>query len=49
VRDLIAINDGESVALLDAWFEESYQEQLILEELAVFPEIQFNYVKKFLA
>jgi len=49
VRDLISISDGESVALLDAWFEESYQEQLILEELAVFPEIQFNYLKKFLA
>lgn len=39
VRELIAINDSECVALLDKWFEDSYQEQLILEELADFPEI----------
>ena len=24
VRELITLSDGESVALLDAWFEESY-------------------------
>jgi ABC-type amino acid transport substrate-binding protein len=26
IRELIAINDGECVALLDKWFEDSYQE-----------------------
>lgn len=49
VRELIAINDSECVALLDKWFEDSYQEQLILEELADYPEIQYNYLKRFLA
>ncbi len=26
VRELIAINDSECVALLDKWFEDTYQE-----------------------
>ena len=26
VKELIAINDAECVALLDRWFEDSYQE-----------------------
>ena len=33
---------------MDRWFEDSYQEQLILEELADYPEIQFNYVRRFI-
>ncbi len=34
--------------LLDRWFEDSYQEQLIVDELAEYPEVQFNFLKKFL-
>lgn len=49
IRELIAINDAECVAIMDKWFEDSYQEQLILEELADYPEIQYNYLKRFLA
>jgi hypothetical protein len=48
IRELISINVGECVQLLDKWFEDTYQEQLILDELADYPEVQFNYLKKFL-
>jgi hypothetical protein len=49
IREIIAINVEETVKLLDRWFEDAYQEQLIIDELADYPEVQFNYLKKFLS
>jgi len=48
IKELIQINVGECISLLDKWFEDSYQEQLILDELADYPDVQYNYIKKFI-
>jgi hypothetical protein len=34
---------------VNKWFEDSFQDTLILDELKDYPEIQFNYLKNFLA
>jgi hypothetical protein len=34
MRDLISISVNDTITVIDRWFDDYYQEQLILEELA---------------
>jgi len=46
VKELMIIDIDSCVRMIDQWFENSYQEQLILVELSAYPEVQFNYIRK---
>lgn len=48
MQDLILINSNEAIRILEKWFEDSYQETLILTELAAHPDVQYDFLKKFL-
>ena len=49
IRELVKIDVGESVALIDRWYMEEDQEHIILHELSQQPQIQFNYLRNFLS
>lgn len=48
MRDLISIDVNKSIDIVKRWFEDSYQDTLILDELGKHPDIQFEYLKNFI-
>ena len=48
MKELIELTVEKTIELIEKWYEDSYSEQLILEELSEFPEIQFNFLMKYL-
>ena len=48
MKELIELKVEKTIELIEKWYEDSYSEQLILEELSEFPEIQFNFLMKYL-
>ena len=48
MRDLIQIDTQKAIELIDKWYDDSYSDQLILGELSEHPEVQFNFLQKFI-
>ena len=49
MQDILKLKVEGGVALVDKWFDATYQEQLITVELDSYKEVQFNYVSNFIA
>ena len=48
MRHLIDLNVEKTISLIEKWYDNSYSEQLIMEELNEHKEDQFKFLTKFL-
>ena len=48
MKDIIQVDVDQTIELIEKYYDDSYSDQLILEELSSFPEVQFNFLTKFL-
>ena len=48
IKDIIQIDAQKAIELIDYWYDNSFADSLIVGELSEYPELQFNFLKKFL-
>ena len=48
MKNIIEIDAQRAIEFIDYWYDVSFANSLILGELSEYPEIQFNFLKKFL-
>lgn len=48
MKEMIQVDVDQTIELIEKYYDDTYSDQLILEELSHFPEVQFNFLTKFL-
>ena len=48
MREIIQIDVDKTIKLIEKWYEDSFVDQLILEELFQYPEVQLDFLRKFI-
>ena len=48
MREIIQVDVDQTIELIEKYYDDSYSDQLILDELSAYPEVQFNFLTKYL-
>ena len=48
MKEIIQVDVVQTIELIEKYYDDSYSDQLIVNELSEFPEVQFNFLTKYL-